>query len=138
MVGMSIQVYRYEYTTGSTRVWSTLVQPPHWLDSSLCTSATTPDLFAIQNSAICILYNAVYSFSTPVQTTYILVLNFRKYIQKGGAPCVFKCLFKLSARDDAKSKWLHLFNFQMCTQSTYVYVFIYLNLYKSMYLKKMQ
>ena len=37
------------------RVWSTVVQPPPWLDSSLCTSATILDLFAM-HSALCFLH----------------------------------------------------------------------------------
>ena len=38
--GMGTRVY-------TIRVWSTVVQPPPWLDSSLCTSATILDLFAM-------------------------------------------------------------------------------------------
>ena len=31
--------------------------------------------------------------------------------------CVFKCLFKSSAREDAKSHWLHLFNLKLSNVS---------------------
>ena len=52
--GMGTRIY-------TIRVWSLVVQSPPWLDSSLCTSATILDLFAMR-SLLCTLCYALHAY----------------------------------------------------------------------------
>ena len=54
------------------RVWSTVVQRPPWLDSSLCTSATILDLFAM-HCILCTVYYSLHTVCYALCTVYFLV-----------------------------------------------------------------
>ena len=62
--GMGPRVY-------TIRVWSTVVQSAPWLDSSLCTSATILDLFAMH----CILCTVYYSLHTICRVYFLACIE---------------------------------------------------------------